>query len=148
MLIQIQKEFLHHLLYVMDGVLTCDEYLKDYPKDYDGTIPKVTYETSFDQVKVAKVNAEGCISFCINSIKDRPIYLIYPKGTTGVLPIAPLNYWELYHISLRSTSCSLRISTWRIARYWRRILNNLFLFLFAQFGQFFLQLGHLFLLSF
>ena len=83
----------------MDGVLTRDEYLKDYPKDYDGTIPKVTYETSFDQVKVAKVNAEGCISFCINSIKDRPIYLIYPKGTTGVLPVAPLNYWELYLIA-------------------------------------------------
>ena len=95
MLIQIQKEFLHHLLYVMDGVLTRDEYLKDYPKDYDGTIPKVTYETSFDQVKVAKVNAEGCISFCINSIKDRPIYLIYPKGATGISPVAPLNYWEL-----------------------------------------------------
>lgn len=83
----------------MDGVLTRDEYLKDYPKDYDGTIPKVTYETSFDQVKVAKVNAEGCISFCINSIKDRPIYLIYPKGTTGVLPVAPLNYWTLYLIA-------------------------------------------------
>lgn len=69
-----EEKILRHLLYVMDGVSTRNDYLKDYPKNYDGTIPKETYEAICVQVQEAKDNAEGCIEFCTNAIKARSLY--------------------------------------------------------------------------
>lgn len=69
------EKILRHLLYVMDGVSTRNEYLKIYPKEYDGTIPRDTYEALCVQVQEAKNNAVGCIEFCTNAIKVLPIYV-------------------------------------------------------------------------
>lgn len=69
------EKILRHLLYVMDGVSTRNEYLKNYPKEYDGTIPRDTYEALCVQVQEAKNNAVGCIEFCTNAIKVLPIYV-------------------------------------------------------------------------
>ena len=71
-----EEKILRHLLYVMDGVSTRNEYLKDYPKEYDGKIPRETYEASCVQVQEAKDNALGCVDFCTKAIKARPIYAL------------------------------------------------------------------------
>lgn len=75
-----EEKILRHLLYLMDGVSTRSEYLKDYPKDYDGTIPREDYYELCIQVKEAKDNAEGSIGFCIDLIKKRPIYIVYQSS--------------------------------------------------------------------
>lgn len=69
-----EEKILRHLLYVMDGVSTRIEYLKDYPKEYDGEIPRETYEALCIQVQEAKNNALGSVDFCTNAIKARPLY--------------------------------------------------------------------------
>lgn len=70
----VEEKILRHLLYVMDGVSIRYEYLKDYPKPYDGKIPKQTFNALRVQVQEAKGNALDCISFCTNAIKARPDY--------------------------------------------------------------------------
>lgn len=69
-----EEKILRHLLYVMDGVSTRYEYLKDYPKAYDGSIPRKTYEELCAQVYGAKDNAQDCIAYCIKEIKALVIY--------------------------------------------------------------------------
>ena len=74
-----EEKILRHLLYVMDGISTRYEYLKDYPKPYDGKIPKETYEALCVQEQRAKDNALDCINFCTNTIKSRPDYSAKPQ---------------------------------------------------------------------
>ncbi len=69
-----EVKILRHLLYVMDGVTTRYEYLKDYPKPYDESIPRKTYEELCTQVSGAKDNAQDCINYCIKEIKALTIY--------------------------------------------------------------------------
>lgn len=69
-----EEKILRHLLYVMDGVSTRYDYLKERPKEYDRRIPKETYDALCAQVQEAKDNTLGCIEFCINAIKSRPGY--------------------------------------------------------------------------
>ena len=71
-----EEKILRHLLYVMGGVATRYEYLKDKPKPYDGKISKEAYETLSTRVREIKDNAIGCIDFCINAIKARPDYSV------------------------------------------------------------------------
>ena len=75
---QEEKE-LRHLLYVMDGVATRYEYLKDKPKPYDGNISKEAYETLSTRVREIKDNAIGCINFCTDAIKARHNYYVKPQ---------------------------------------------------------------------
>ena len=74
-----EEKELRHLLYVMDGVATRYEYLKDKPKPYDGNISKEAYETLSTRVWEIKDNAIGCINFCTNAIKARPNYSVKPQ---------------------------------------------------------------------
>lgn len=70
----VEEKILRHLLYVMDGVSLRYKYLKDYPKAYDGKIPKDTYDELCNQIYAAKDNACKCIDFCTNAIKACPGY--------------------------------------------------------------------------
>lgn len=70
----VEEKILRHLLYVMDGISIRYGYLKDYPKPYDGKIPKEIYDALCIQVQEAKNNASDCIDFCTKAIKSRPDY--------------------------------------------------------------------------
>jgi len=70
----VNEKILRHLLYVMDGVVTRYENLRDHPRPYDGKIPKETYDAICAQARVIKDNDMGCVNFCTNAIKARPDY--------------------------------------------------------------------------
>jgi hypothetical protein len=76
----VEEKILRHLLYVMDGVSTRYEYLKNRPKEYDGKISREAYGTLCLQVQEAKDNALGCITFCTNEIKARLGYSARQKN--------------------------------------------------------------------
>ena len=69
-----EEKALRHFLYVMDGVSLRFRMLNGHPMQYDGTIPQESFDALKKQVEGAKANADSCISFCKNAIKQLPVY--------------------------------------------------------------------------
>ncbi len=72
-----EDKVLRHLLYVMDGVSMRHDMLAGHPMQYDGKIPRETYDSLMKQVEGAIDNAAKCIRFCEDAIKAREPYRIY-----------------------------------------------------------------------
>lgn len=72
-----EERILRHLLYVLDGVSVRKSLLENHTLSYNGLIPIETYNALVRQVTSAKENAEGCIKYCIEAIKARPVYTTY-----------------------------------------------------------------------
>lgn len=68
------ERILRHLLYVLDGIHVRHRLLNEREVKYDGKIPKETFEALHLQVEDAKRNAEGCIKYCVDTIKKSPYY--------------------------------------------------------------------------
>lgn len=70
------ERILRHLLYVLDGIHVRHRLLNEREVKYDGKIPKETFEALHLQVEDAKRNAEGCIKYCVDTIKKSPYYTL------------------------------------------------------------------------
>lgn len=69
-----EERILRHLLYVLDGINARLNMLDGRPLEYNGTIPRETYEALCSQVLGAKDNAERCIRYCETTIRKSPHY--------------------------------------------------------------------------
>ena len=69
-----EERILRHLLYVLDGIYIRHKLLNEREVKYDGKISKETFEALYLQVEEAKHNAEGCIKYCVDTIKKSPYY--------------------------------------------------------------------------
>lgn len=71
-----EERIIRHLLYVLDGVSARYKMLDGRPVEYNGTIPRETYEALCAQVQGAKDNAVKCIEYCVTTIRKSPVYSI------------------------------------------------------------------------
>ena len=69
-----EERILRHLLYVLDGISARYNMLNGRPMEYNGTIPRETYEELYHQVLSAKENAIECIMYCETTIRKSPYY--------------------------------------------------------------------------
>lgn len=69
-----EEKALRHFLYVIDGVSLRYTLLNGRTMQSDGTIPQESFDALKKQVDGAKMNADSCINFCTNAIKQLPVY--------------------------------------------------------------------------
>lgn len=69
-----EERIIRHLLYVLDGVSERDKLLNERYPEYDGRISREVFDILCAQYQEAKENAQGCIKYCIDTIKKSPYY--------------------------------------------------------------------------